>query len=80
MLTTVEGTYRDGKVELNEQPAVRDGSRVIVTFLSPEVQKGPGEMIRFGMLRSEGGQESTWEDFQAAKHAFHKRLEDDNAD
>jgi hypothetical protein len=34
MLTSVEGVYRDGKIELVEQPAnVRDDTRVIVTFL-----------------------------------------------
>jgi len=33
MLTTVEGVYRDGKIELNETPAGLDGVRVLVTFL-----------------------------------------------
>jgi hypothetical protein len=33
MLTTVEGVYRDGKVELLEAPANAEGARVIVTFL-----------------------------------------------
>jgi hypothetical protein len=34
MLKSVEGVYRDGKVELKEVPAgVCDESRVIVTFL-----------------------------------------------
>lgn len=34
MLKSVEGVYRDGKVELKEMPAgVCDESRVIVTFL-----------------------------------------------
>jgi len=32
-LVTVEGTYRDGKVELAEQPEGLEGARVIVTFL-----------------------------------------------
>lgn len=36
MSTTVEGVYRDGKIELAEQPrGVRDETRVIVTFLEP---------------------------------------------
>jgi hypothetical protein len=34
MLQSVEGIYRDGKVELLEIPASMDGTRVIVTFLS----------------------------------------------
>lgn len=34
MLTTVEGVYRDGRVELSERPAVAlNDSRVLVTFL-----------------------------------------------
>jgi hypothetical protein len=37
MLKTIEGVYRDGKVELTEVPKdVRDETRVLVTFL--EVQ------------------------------------------
>lgn len=35
MLTTVEGVYRNGQVELAEQPSgVGSGVRVLVTFLS----------------------------------------------
>ena len=34
MLKSVEGVYRDGKIELTELPGgVRDETRVIVTFL-----------------------------------------------
>jgi len=34
MLKSVEGVYRDGKIELTELPGdVRDDTRVIVTFL-----------------------------------------------
>jgi hypothetical protein len=37
-LTTVEGTYKDGKVELSERPAgAGDPARVLVTFLPAEV-------------------------------------------
>ena len=36
MLNTIEGTYRDGKIELSEVPKnVHDGASVIVTFLEP---------------------------------------------
>lgn len=36
MLKTIEGVYRNGKVELVERPAdVREETRVIVTFLEP---------------------------------------------
>ncbi|MGQ9629968.1 MAG: hypothetical protein ACUVXI_06560 [bacterium] len=36
MLTTVEGVYRNGKIELAEIPReVSEGTPVIVTFLTP---------------------------------------------
>ena len=35
MLTSVEGGYRDGKVELLEPPPPNAAGRVLVTFLSP---------------------------------------------
>jgi hypothetical protein len=36
MIKSVEGIYRNGKIELAEVPGdVRDESRVIVTFLDP---------------------------------------------
>ena len=36
MLTSVQGIYRHGKVELVEQPSnIRDETRVVVTFLEP---------------------------------------------
>jgi hypothetical protein len=35
-LKTVDGVYRNGKVELSEMPdAVQDNTRVLVTFLGP---------------------------------------------
>lgn len=36
MLKSIEGVYRDGKVELSESPGdVREETRVIVTFVEP---------------------------------------------
>jgi len=35
MVKSVEGVYRDGKVELSEPLAEAEGSRVIVTFVQP---------------------------------------------
>lgn len=79
MLKTVEGTYRQGKVELGEQPGtVEDGAKVLVTFLTPEPEN-KGEPIRFGMLRVEGRPEPSWEDFEEAKQSLHKRVEDEHA-
>lgn len=38
MLKSVEGVYRDGKIELTERPReVRDETRVIVTFLETSI-------------------------------------------
>lgn len=38
MLTSIEGIYREGKVELSETPeAFADGMRVIVTFVGPKL-------------------------------------------
>jgi hypothetical protein len=38
MLKTLEGTYRGGKIELPEAPRdVREGTPVIVTFLTPSL-------------------------------------------
>jgi hypothetical protein len=34
-MLTVEGTYRDGKVELTEKPAQISEAKVLVTFLEP---------------------------------------------
>ena len=49
MLTSVEGTYRNGRVELTEQPTnVREGTRVIVTFIrSDEI-----DLVRHGGNRA----------------------------
>jgi hypothetical protein len=36
MLTTVEGVYQNGRVELAELPgAILEGTRVVVTFMQP---------------------------------------------
>lgn len=72
MRTTVEGIYKDGRVELDETPAVTGEKRVRVTFLDEEPAKGlekpaKGQMIRFGMFA--GPIETTEEDFKRAE--FH---------
>lgn len=35
MLKTIEGVYRNGRVELSEVPSVAEDTRVVVTFLEP---------------------------------------------
>lgn len=43
MLTTVEGVFRHGRIELHEAPPAVEGARVIVTFLpeSSESEAAP---------------------------------------
>ena len=69
MLTTIEGVYKDGKVELSEMPAHIEESRVLVTFLENKTDGAPkkGQMMRYGMFPQL--QELTDEDFKSAE--FH---------
>ena len=48
MLKTIEGIYRNGQIELLEQPAaLPNETRVIVTFLGPRSQHlPPSELTR----------------------------------
>jgi hypothetical protein len=50
MLKTVEGTYREGKVELTELPADVKEARVIVTFLPKE---GPIDLRALGISEAQ---------------------------
>ena len=45
MLQSIEGIYRDGKVELLEPPPSEAPGRVIVTFLTPQ----PVELAQHGI-------------------------------
>lgn len=38
MLQAIEGIYRNGKIELLEEPTASEGMRVIVTFLDSPVE------------------------------------------
>jgi hypothetical protein len=40
MLTTVEGVFRDGRIELRDAPPGVEGARVIVTFLPESAEAG----------------------------------------
>lgn len=54
MSTTLKGIYDNGKIILEETPPVKNGSKVVVTFLdeieSPALQKRP-----FGSLKGKVG-------------------------
>lgn len=40
MPQAIEGIYRNGKIELIEQPVASEGMRVIVTFLDSPAESG----------------------------------------
>jgi hypothetical protein len=40
MLKTVEGVFRDGRIELREEPPAVERARVIVTFLPDPLESG----------------------------------------
>lgn len=73
MLKSVEGIYKDGKVELSELPSDVIQSRVIVTFLESETVEQNSQMITFGMFA--GSNKSTEEDFKIAE--FSGDVDDD---
>jgi hypothetical protein len=57
MVTTIEGVYRQGRVELAEQPTGIKESRVLVTFL-PETGNPAGsrqEIVERIIARAAGG-------------------------
>lgn len=78
MLTTVEGIYKNGKVELAETPPDIPPGRVLVTFLpensSEAVPQPPtrGQRMSFGMFPQL--RQLTDADFQAAE--FHGDTDD----
>ncbi|MBV6627972.1 MAG: hypothetical protein KI793_34490 [Rivularia sp. (in: Bacteria)] len=75
MLKSVEGIYKDGKIELSELPSDVTQSRVIVTFLASKPVHSNSQMISFGMFN--GSNQSTEEDFKVAE--FFEDV-DDNLD
>ena len=76
MLTTIEGVYKDGRIELSETPE-GVGGRVLVTFLEGSKARGSGQtatgrMIECGMFPEINA--LTDEDFRAAE--FHGDADD----
>jgi len=64
-MLTVEGHYKDGKINLTEPPLGVQEARVLVTFLPAVPAQGPSGMITYGMFI--GGRPTTEEDFAAAE-------------
>ncbi|MGB3640606.1 MAG: hypothetical protein WBA39_23980 [Rivularia sp. (in: cyanobacteria)] len=65
MLKSVEGIYKDGKIELSELPSDVTQSRVIVTFLESKPVEQTGQIMTFGMFA--GSNQSTEGDFKIAE-------------
>lgn len=80
MLTTVEGIYRNGQIELIESPNnLLEGTRVIVTFLetktidlaSQSIDKAQAELLRTSLSTFaedwNSPEMSIYDDYDAAK-------------
>jgi hypothetical protein len=66
-LLTIEGTFKDGKVELSEAPQGLREAKVLVTFLGPTPAKRRPQMMRFGQFSGAQEKMSTEEDFRRAE-------------
>ena len=62
MLQTIQGIYRNGKVELAEIPKDITESQVFVTFFKPQSVSRASQFMSFGMFS--GSQQSTEADFR----------------
>lgn len=65
MIATVEGVYREGRVELNERPDGVGQSRVLVIFLPDERAKPEPRYLQYG--RYAGELAASDEDFASAE-------------
>jgi hypothetical protein len=65
MLTTVEGVYRGGRVELAEQPSAVEDGPVLVTFLKHPASERNGRLLQYG--KYQGAQVSAEQDFADAQ-------------
>jgi hypothetical protein len=71
MLTTVRGIFRQGRVELVEDPKMTHDVPVVVTFLQdqpPALNPTKGRIMTFGILAVPGKPMSTEADFTEAEH------------
>ena len=76
MMTTVEGLYKRGKIELLEMPLGLKESRVLVTFLPKKTNRGRPRQMTFGQFAGE--RMSTEDDFKIAE--WHGEPEEANGD
>ena len=62
MIQTVEGIFRNGKVELLEEPANIHEARVIVTFLPAEIGPNGGSAFTPDEVAEVRGKLAAWEE------------------
>jgi len=67
MLLTIEGTFKDGKVELSETPRGLREAKILVTFLGAAQAKPRPQMMRFGQFSGPEEKMSTEEDYRGAE-------------
>ncbi len=62
MLTTVEGVYQEGRIELLEQPPGAEGARVLVTFLPAGKGEPEGPALTSGEAAELRWKLAAWEE------------------
>lgn len=72
MLLTVEGSYRNGKIELAKIPDDIEQAEVIVTFLKTKRKKNESRMITRGMFN--GKVRTNEDDFRLAEWRGEKEI------
>ncbi len=75
MTRTVRGVVRGGVVTPEVPLALPDGTAVELRFEQPADQPVSGRMMKLGMLRTRGGQQSTLEDFRQVRREAQEHLE-----
>jgi hypothetical protein len=65
MLQTIQGIYRNGRIDLLEIPQGITESQVFVTFVPPQISNTNHHLMSFGMFA--GVQQSTEADFKEAE-------------
>jgi hypothetical protein len=76
MLTTVEGTYQDGEITLQETPKGVKNGKVLVTFLNESGSKPAHQQMAFGQFA--GSILLTEEDFKIAEWHGEEEFDDLN--
>ena len=67
MLLTIEGTFKNGKVELSQTPPGLREAKVLVTFLDSAQGKPRPQLMQFGQFSGPQEKMTTEEDFRCAE-------------